>query len=92
MISVGTAKEAADPKKTKDKEPGASDAVEEAANREAASISSSEVARKSSGSKQLVHVTIAKTVEFSENRVVRVKISDLFGLCFSFDGIIGWLF
>lgn len=80
MTSVGTAKETADPKKTKDKEARTSDTVDEGANHEAASISSSEVDRKSSGNKQNVHVTVAKTVEFSENRVVRVKISDVFGV------------
>lgn len=72
MFSVETPK--VDTKKTKKKEAGGSATEDIAANPEAVSISPSEVARKSSQTKKdVVQVINAKTVEFAEERVVRVK-------------------
>lgn len=65
-----------DLKKTREKEAGGSRTPGVAANPEAVSVSPTEVAKKSLETKQTVHVITTKTVEFSENKIVRVESLD----------------
>ncbi|XP_024019412.1 protein CROWDED NUCLEI 1 [Morus notabilis] len=68
-----------DLKKTREKEAGGSRTPCVAANPEAVSVSLTEVAQKSPETKQTVHVITTKTVEFSENKIVRFITSEDIG-------------
>lgn len=88
MISAGKVTEAhtsADPTITREKEAGGGGAVEVAPIPEAVSAPSVGVACDNGQITQLVQVTAVKSVEISEDRIVRVKLAfPIFSVCLLF--------